>query len=142
MCLQCVVDAEHVDIPIEGWYLARSRRDRPEWPKGWWGLGQLNDPVVVFQVTPISNPTEDLSDDELDAAPDDVVSAWMRFLEQLHSFEERLVMGPVDGHDLYERCREAGYDPDRDGHHLAHWLFSELGKAIERTGVREPQTVV
>lgn len=108
MCLQCTSACIYLGKPLEGFILARSRRTDHggEWPVGFWGLIQSNDPTFIWEATP----------DKETEAPHEFVTAFFC---------------PVDtGYEIYKAAMKAGYNPETDGF-FAYWLWDYLSDYLE-----------
>jgi hypothetical protein len=130
MCLQCTTQATVVKADIlPGFSLMQSQLDSPEWPKGFYGLVETNDPTLVFAGPLLKDPTHSLGDDELNALPgfpagtDEFdAAAWL--------LRDQLVLDAVTGWRIVQACIERGYRPAEDGY-LHRWLMQYMAMQVE-----------
>ena len=94
MCLQCVTNAKTISEEfLPGYYLMISKKDHPNWPKGYYGLVICNDPSYVFSQPEKNNCNAcDKMRDELE--------------------EQTTIEG---AYDLVRAAKKVGYRPSRHG---------------------------
>lgn len=120
MCNQCLTCCAYFGEPLEGFTLARARRDAfDEWTTGQWGLIEVNDPTFVWSGTP-----KDCSGDD-DCFPSESF---------LYAFSAVNVMS---GYNLVTAAIKAGYNTNEDGA-LEYWLWDYLGRYLETAPDDEP----
>lgn len=138
MCEQCVTDCLHYGQVLPGWYLIRAQKDGNLMKIHQWGLLRCNDPDFVWTVDPIVDITYGMSDDQVDALPDDQWNLYRKFSNSAEKFEQSLKGDIRSGYSLYKACLEAGYDPEVDGYNLSHWLLHSLAVRVsENVTVKE-----
>lgn len=128
MCLQCPAEAQTLVADIlPGYSLMVARKDTPKWPQGYYGLVRQNDPDFVWPGPLLADPLEDLSDEEIDALPEDDprFQASDRFHKYTDQIESAFISDPLTGYAFVSACMAAGYDSDRDGSCVLKW-FSNL----------------
>ncbi len=132
MCMQCTTAAEMLakDV-LPGFSLMRAARSTEGWKAGQYGLVEMNDPSVVFDGPLLRDPSEGLSDDDINALPEDAFARVERFLEAGGALNKGLKTDPVTGYRLTAACMQHGYDPVEGGF-LGFWLMNHLAKALER----------
>lgn len=125
MCQQCVTDARNFGEVIPGLVLMQATRDSPHgWRVGSYGLVRSNDPDVIWDATPIPDPTNGLSDEALNLLLDDNAFAWSREADKfMQACKEQLTL--TDALRIGMLCMEAGYTLN-DGL-LEYWLFHRMG---------------
>ena len=126
MCLQCTAQSvKIVEDVIPGYSLCLATVDTDEWKAGQYGLVESNDPTVIFDGPLERDTTAGMTDDEINALPDEQNSMLDAFLTAGERFEEQLEMDPNSGYRLVCACIEAGYRPKEDGR-VAHWLMHHM----------------
>jgi len=137
MCLQCTTEAVYVvdgeDEFLPGFLLMRSMNDNvpDKWPKGALGLVKSNDPTFVITATPVLDMCFEMSDDEIEAIPDEVYKEnETKFYEQVVVLEKELVCHPLEGYALVKAAMSVGYDPKVHGSRFAGWLLHKLAEYI------------
>lgn len=137
MCLQCTAQSvKIVQDVIPGFSLCLATVDTPEWKAGQYGLVECNDPTVIFDGPLARDNTAGMTDDEINALPEDQQSLLDAFLTAGERFEEQLEMDPNTGYRLVCACIENGYRPEEDGR-VAHWLMHHM--ATKAAALAAPQ---
>ncbi|WP_157657656.1 hypothetical protein [Burkholderia ubonensis] len=130
MCLQCLTDAITIkENVLPGFTLMLSQKDAEGWPKGAYGLVELNDPTVVFAGPLLKDPTAGMSDNELNALraePEDN-DEFFRAADELGT---HLILDAVIGHRLVQACVACGFSTQDSGH-LRYWLMHHLATQVE-----------
>jgi hypothetical protein len=147
MCLQCLCEAKSYGEVIPGWLLMTSSKGDKNWPLGYWGLVQSNDPTFVWEHRPLFDPHElieselkrrgikqpeiDKRMEKIEASTQDRHPLWREF-DNFHHKAETFSSAicswcpPNVGFELISACIKAGYNPKEDGD-VAFWLFSYMG---------------
>lgn len=114
MCLQCVVEAEEVvrDI-VSGYslYVATNDTEPDDWPKGWYGLVQINDPDFVF-------PCDFYGSDGIDGQ---LPGGSSKALDYFY-------MTPFHGHRFIEACKASGWEGHDVHGHPELWFLERAKK--------------
>ena len=105
-----------------GYILMKSMVDHPEWPVGYYGLVQCNDPDFVWKEKPLRDPTigKNLDKDEK------AYKASNKYIREIASMEKSFLNTNPRGRDLrtyylfYKACLRAGYRPHRDGYRVIY----------------------
>lgn len=131
MCLQCVSESiTIIDQILPGFSLCLATKPDPRFPK--WGLVECNDPTFMFEVDPISDPWENLTDEEIDSENYDVKKE-EEFSKRYEEFKKSFnKVYPTTGYDLVKACIESGYNREKDGWNVIIWLFNYIGNYLER----------
>ncbi|KVP39616.1 hypothetical protein WJ87_05120 [Burkholderia ubonensis] len=130
MCLQCMTNAIIIKKNVlPGFDLMQSQQDAKGWPKGAYGLVEINDPTVVFPGPLLNDPTAGMSDDELNALPEMPAEVYA-FDQSAEALGEQLILDAVTGHRLVQACIECGYKPKEDGC-LHFWLLHYLATQVD-----------
>jgi hypothetical protein len=130
MCLQCTTQAVtvHPDI-IPGFTLMQSKVDSKEWPAGWYGLVESNDPSIVFPGPLLKDPTFGMTDDQLNALPV-FPPGYQEFTDAADVLGEHLVLPARDGYCLFAACKSVGYSDAEHGF-VHYWLLQHMATAVE-----------
>jgi hypothetical protein len=128
MCLQCITKSKVIQKDVlPGFTLRQSTVDHEEWPLGWYGLVEMNDPTFVFPGPLLPDTTEGHSDEELNDLPD-FPAGYNEFCAAADVLAEKLVGDPMSGYRLVDACMQVGYKMD-DGH-VHYWLMNFLAKKV------------
>ena len=128
MCLQCDTKAVIVQQDIlPGFSLYQAQVDAADWPKGWYGLVECNDPTFVFAGPLLSDPTFGMSDEALNALKD-FPAGYDEFCAAADAVGEKLVGCPMAGYSLVRACMEVGYR--RTDGHVHYWLLHHLATKV------------
>lgn len=129
MCLQCSADAVKLKSDaVPGFSLMVSQKDTPEWPKGWYGLVEINDPLCVFEGPLVRDPTIGLTEDQLDVMPE-YPEGYDEYEAGAKRLRNALVLPAEAGYRLVLACMERGYNPKESGH-LQFWLLNHLAEQV------------
>ncbi|KVP75431.1 hypothetical protein WJ96_06895 [Burkholderia ubonensis] len=77
---------------LPGFDLMQSQQDAHGWPKGAYGLVEINDPTVIFPGPLLKDPTAGMSDDELNALPE-LPAGSAEFDQAAEALGEKLILG-------------------------------------------------
>lgn len=126
MCEQCIVKAVVIkENALPGFFLMQAMEGSEHWPKGWYGLVQMNDSLVVFpSIEP--DPLVGISDEEISTRNISDVD----FTTAVDNFIEYSAMPPLQGFVLTKACMEAGYKINEDGY-LESWLINHLSQYVK-----------
>lgn len=129
MCLQCSADAVKIkgDI-LPGFSLYQAQTDTKEWPKGWYGLVEGNDPTVVFKGPLLTDSTAGMSDEVLDAMAE-FPAGYEEYTEAADQLGERLVLDAYDGYRLVSACIQVGFRPNDHGF-IHYWLMDFMAQRV------------
>lgn len=132
MCLQCITHATITakDV-LPGFTLMQSTEHHEDWPKGWYGLVESNDPSIVFEGPLLIDPVKGMEPDDLDWMPE-MPEGYDEYDEGAKKLTEALKVDANLGHRLVEACRQEGYDPQDHGS-VAYWLLNHMA---EKAGVK------
>jgi hypothetical protein len=121
---------------LPGYYLKIAVKDHQDWPKGWYGLVQCNDPDFVWKGKPKLDPTFHMSDKEQEALPDDspIWNDVNKFFKFIESIEPNFECDPIMGYQLVEACKKAGYDEKKHGLRVIAWLSHHMAEKIKKRG--------
>lgn len=134
MCEQCSAKTVLYGELLTGWYLVRATQDGLYMKKDEWGLVECNDPTFSFMTTPVIDPFDGMSDEEINKVPideffkkhDPFVEVSKKVLEEM----ERTTGFPLDSFGrLYQSMREAGFDQEHCGAAI-YWLCNLMAKMI------------
>lgn len=129
MCEQCITQAITVqEDVIPGFTLMQSKLGSAEWPEGWYGLVEMNDPTIVFPGPLLKDPTAGMSDEQLDALPD-FPEGYNEFTQAADKLAEKLVLPAMDGFRLVTACKSLGYSDVEHGF-LHYWLLQHLANKV------------
>lgn len=144
MCEQCLAKTDYWELfpgdPVKpndqnqksftnnGWALVRATQDGSYMMKGDWGLVRVNDPDVIFTTDPMVDPSQNMSDEEVNALSNEEYHKVDSFYVKLSEFREELEMSPGVGHHLVEKAKQNGYDGSTN---FEYWLFTKLGELIQ-----------
>lgn len=133
ICLQCVCEAETWGEVIPGWHVMISKKYHEDWPDGWIGLVQSNDPSVIFDPWEIEVLTDPYFDDPDEGDPiwkDKAISdQFDKFIDSASEFEQLLEGPPEFGYDLVRSASKVGYNRDESGS-FSIWLFHKISELI------------
>ena len=130
MCLQCTTNAVTVkENVLPGFTLMLSQKDADGWPKGSYGLVELNDPTVVFAGPLLKDPTVGMSDKELNALSVEPEGN-EAFLQAADELGTHIILDAVIGHRLVQACIACGFSSQDTGH-LRYWLMHHLATQVE-----------
>ena len=129
MCLQCTTQAVAVlEDVLPGFSLYQAQIDAPEWPAGWYGLVECNDPTIVFPGPLLADPTFGMSDEQLDALKD-FPEGYDAFTQAADVLGEKLVLPALAGYHITKACMALGYSNAEHGH-LHYWLLQHLATKV------------
>ncbi len=131
MCMQCSAEAETLKEGIlPGYTLMRSTKATHDWPLGWYGLVECNDPLFVFKGPLRRDPCDGLTEDDLTAMPSypDGYDEYAELAEELTQVE---IGGLVDTYKFVKACMDVGYNPATHGTQIGYWLGHYLATQIE-----------
>ena len=119
---------------LPGYFLVRATKDGREMKNGDWGLVVCNDPDFIWSITPVCDPDDGLTDEQIDALPDDKMRyrAWEKANRKLKksldsaSFDSSIRLGNA--------MRDVGYVPDNDGI-ASWWLCNYIAKFLKTATV-------
>lgn len=98
---------------------------------GEWGMGIQNSPEFWWAATPMRDPLEGFSDEQLDGyLPPELLEASNEFERRAAEFRQDLCVAPSVGWKLIEAAKTVGYDPEKDGW-FERWLFQYLAVWLE-----------
>jgi len=129
--MQCLADAHLVlkrpvlpklsgDCRGGPYWLVQAQKGCEGWPKGWYGLVQMNDPDFIWEGEPIPEPLFRKKDEK----------AWKNWWKMLEKIECNL--GPIVGYQLVASCMQAGYRPEKHGYRVIWWLMNRIGRMLEK----------
>ena len=148
MCEQCVAQTVLYGEVVPGFYLVRATVDGGTMKAGDWGLVECNDPFFIWSGEIIADPTEGMTDEEMNAIDnDDAVHNALedRFTDGFEPI--RFMDTPVSvGWRLIHGAIAQGYDPhpEKDAPPLAadfpYWLWKRMVMVVEAYGNGEEKT--
>lgn len=135
MCLQCTTEAVVVarDV-LPGTILMRAVVDSPEWPAGWYGLVESNDPFMVFP-TLLADPK--FPDDVLNAEAPETVAAENAYSEAVTAMRDNLNLSFTTAGEVFQDCIQRGYDRKVHGD-VEYWLLDHLARKAKDVVASEP----
>lgn len=127
MCLQCETDAVSLkDDILPGFYFVQARKHHEDWPAGWYGLVECNDPAFIWEKKPLPEPKKET---------DGGVDEWMKWFDNVVSptYDSFLESGSdiLAYFRLVKACKKVGYDEEKDGFNIMCWLVNHLSKYAE-----------
>lgn len=131
MCEQCLAKAENLGEPIPGFFLVYATQDGSYMKAGQYGLVEMNDPFLIFDMKPTPDPSEGMSDEEINQLRQSEMSTMMDWLEMARSFEDIFEVGPKLGYRFVNACKKSGYK-DEDGS-VTIWFFHKAGEMLEKS---------
>jgi hypothetical protein len=117
MCLQCETEAVNLGEIVPGYVLMQARKDHPDWPVGWFGVVDINDPTFVFQWTPVCDPYFGRDDEAFLLCLDEVIEAGCK-------------ASIFEAYRFVEACVKVGFDPEEGG--FEAWLVHKMGLVFEK----------
>lgn len=134
MCEQCVANAKLVisDV-VPGFSLMVAEGGSEDWPKGWYGLVECNDPTMVFPTLEI-DPLFGVSVAELDTTggQPEVLAQESLHLDAVMAFQERVPASLMANYRLVSACFVAGYDPELHGTYVESWLIHHMASKLAK----------
>jgi len=137
MCLQCLAEAENLGEILPGIALMRAHRDAEGWGTGRLGLVIENDPFYVLLEEPYPDPTEGLSDEEINGLSEESWEQFCNWAEAAESFREAILLQPYKGWILVDACIKAGWVSETDGS-VESWLFHRIGVFLRDSTAPSP----
>jgi hypothetical protein len=129
MCLQCTTEAVKIlEDVLPGFHLYQAKVDAPEWPAGWYGLVECNDPTIVFPGPLLTDPTFGLSDEQLSAMKD-FPDGYDAFTQAADALGEKLVLPALAGYHIIKASMQLGYSDAEHGY-LQFWLMHHLASKV------------
>lgn len=129
MCEQCSAKTKNYGEIAPHWWLIQATEEGHTMKPGDFGLVECNDPDFVWpgSIVPIKDPCFDLDDEDENFSHED----WLAFCKAAEELEEYLYAEPMRGHALVSAVMKAGYDPEKHGYRLSHWLTHQMALVIE-----------
>ena len=125
MCEQCLAKAIVIKKNIlPGFSLMQATTGSDAWPAGFYGLVQVNDPMVVFEGPLLQDPCKGYTEDELDPMPE-YPDGYEEYLEGAQALDKGLRLHPEDGYRLVLACEAEGFSAREHGS-LGFWLLDFL----------------
>lgn len=121
MCLQCITKAKLISKKpiLPGFYLVQGTVGCSEWPKGYYGLVEYNDPAFIWKEKMVPEPRK-LNDKE-------------KWLDMVESIEDQFLCSGNDILEFYrlvKACKEKGYDEKKHGYSVMGWIVNYIGKKL------------
>lgn len=135
MCLQCSTNAVLVarDV-LPGVSLFRSVVGHRDWPAGWYGLVESNDPFHVFP-TLMADPK--FTDEELEAQASDTVAAENAYEADVTAFRDNLNLSFTTAGEIFVMCQALGYERTVHGF-VEYWLMDHIARKVTTDGAAAP----
>lgn len=114
---------------LPGFTLMVSTKDTPLWPKGWYGLVESGDPVVVFEGPLLRDPTIGLTEDDLDPMPC-MPDGYEEYSAGAKRLGFTLRVPPGAGYRLVQASISQGYKPQEHGS-IEFWLLNHLAQQVD-----------
>lgn len=96
------------------------------------GQGHSGDELIFWTEKPISDPTEDKSDNEINDMTREDFEPIFNAMKILEKTETK--MRPYEGYCFVKSCIDDKiYDPEHDGYNFDLWLFHYCGKLIGKS---------
>ena len=131
MCEQCLTNIWNFGEVLPELWVVRARRDGEIMEAGDWGLVLCNDPSIVWEKTPLVDPTYGMSKDEKNMYwnnnPED---------DPYNFFPDRMFFD-VDMDDtitIFQKATENGYNQEQHGK-LSLWLWQKVAHHIKNNDV-------
>ena len=102
----------------------QAKKDHPDWPVGWFGVVEINDPTFVFQGPPVCDPYFGRDDDDEEVEDE----AFLLCLDEV--IEAGCKASVFEAYRLVEACVRVGFDPEEGG--FEAWLVHKMGLVFEK----------
>lgn len=137
MCLQCLAKSKMIYENIfPGYFLVKGTVEvKNEWPKGWYGLVQCNDPDFIWEEKITPNPYHGLTGKEINKGSKSLHDKYHRWSKMLDSIKDDFCecqADPMTSYQFVSACMKAGYRPKRDGFNVMHWFVDYVGEKMKR----------
>lgn len=132
MCEACYAECETIGEILPGLALVQAKKSFRHIEEGMYGLVRLNSPDLVWAARPMPDPFFGMTDDEIDAAPQPLLSDFLVFdlLVTLFSKACEAQLSLTTAYDIGCLCQAAGYNRKEDGL-MEHWLFHRMGALLK-----------
>jgi len=151
MCEQCCAETVAYEGEVlPGYLLVRATKDGRVMKKDDWGLVHCNDPAFWWSMTPVPDPTDGMTDEQIDSLRDPqglIELQDERYFEAAEHLDAALAgkLSQTESHcphfddatRLYEAAKAVGYDRDSDGR-FAFWLCHHIGTFLKTAKLRAP----
>jgi len=141
MCEQCQARAVTYVGPkkknvLPNYFLVRATKNGSKMKEGDWGLVRINDPDYIWSITPLLDPDDGLSDEEIISPFKDnnykEDSNYKEFYKAVSNIEKSLNSGSFDkAIQLGEAMKKSGYNPHKHGYRSAFWLCDHIAKFLK-----------
>ena len=121
---------------LPGYFLVKGTVEvKDEWPKGWYGLVQYNDPDFIWEERMTPDPYHGLTGKQINNGSKKLHEKYRRWLEMLNSIEDDFCecqVRPWTSYQFVSACMKAGYRPKRDGFNVMYWFVNYVGQKTKR----------
>lgn len=130
MCEQCSAATITYGEIVPGFWLVRATQQGNTMVLGDWGLVESNDPHFVWQGDIVPDPTEGLSDEDLETMTPEQEQAEKLFYDNFEAI--RFMDLPVSaGWRLVQAGIQAGYQPEKIAGDFPYWLYCRMAKLVQ-----------
>jgi hypothetical protein len=139
MCEQCNAETvmyvkPNTNYVLPGYFLVRATKDGRIMKKDDWGLVQCNDPDFIWSITPVCDPDDGLSDEQVDELPDDK-NRYTSYWSAAKNLSKALNLGSFDNCvRLGEAMKKAGW-VSWDVGYGTYWLCNHIAKFLKTANV-------
>lgn len=138
MCEQCLTEAEVIfeDI-LPGYCLMLAKKEGQHWHTGEYALVRMDNTDFSWPGKPLVNPLAGMSDQEINALPENgVLQEFENYVNLIDQVEPHFRIDPVLGYQFVKVCMQDGYDPQKHGENIVFWLINHIARKLEqkRTG--------
>jgi hypothetical protein len=135
MCEQCSAKTvyyvhEDTNNVLPGYILVRATQDGWEMKKDDWGLVKSNDPDFIWSTTPVCDPDDGLTDEQIETLQNDQSGRYVEYEKALNNLKWSLNRGCFNYCvRLGDAMQKAGWNHDNnDG---AYWLCNHIAKFLK-----------
>lgn len=135
MCEQCLSKPLNYGEALPGMFLMRATEDGHFWKKDQWAIIRCNNPDFWWTPTPLADPDDGLSDEDIDKR-NDLEPAREAFFEAACNIEAALLASADERSGievifvLYEAAKGEGYNREEHGR-FAFWLSNYLARYLK-----------
>jgi hypothetical protein len=128
---------------LPGYFLVKGTVEvKDEWPKGWYGLVQCNDPDFIWEEKMTPDPLYGMTDEKFNDCSEktwEKSKKWMKILGSIEEDFREYQADPMTSYQFVSACIKAGYKPKRDGFNVMSWFVNYVGQKMkQKNKKREP----
>lgn len=133
MCTECLVEKKTIiEDVIPGFNLAQATKDYEAWFKGLFALTDGQEPYLIFLKSPVVDPLEGLTDEEIDESPDRIDEEFWHVVRLAEDVYQEVIKGSIMmSWQLVQACIAAGYNPEEDGARVMAWLVDHIARKLQ-----------